>query len=131
MVVTWQNVKRLKYVNAFAYNIPETISSLLCLTDYSSSLLLKTSETEIRLSLRTTEKFQRICPPARRRKLGCRLLFWRCPSHFAGSPWRREGRHCSSSSSAKVPGDSVRSETSPPQPGSSDPSQDALVTTTH
>lgn len=67
--------------------------------------------------------------PARRRELGCRLLFWRCPSHFARSPWKREGRHCSSSSSARAPGDSLRSETCPPQPGSSDPSRDALVTT--
>lgn len=66
--------------------------------------------------------------PARRRELGCRLLFWRCPSHFAESPWKREGRHCSSSSSAKAPGDSLRSETCPPRPGSSDPSRDALVT---
>ena len=71
---------------------------------------------------------QRVCAPARRRELGRSLLFWRCLSHFAGSPWRREGHHCSSPSSAIVPGDSVRSETCPPQPGSSDPSRDALVT---
>lgn len=71
---------------------------------------------------------RRLCLPARRRELGCRLLFWRCPSHFAESPWKREGRHYSSSSSAKAPGDFLRSETCPPQPGSSDPSRDALVT---
>lgn len=66
--------------------------------------------------------------PARRQELGCRLLFWRCPSHFARSPWKREGRHWCSSSSARAPGDFLRSETCPHQPGSSDPSRDALVT---
>lgn len=71
---------------------------------------------------------RRLGLPARRRELGCRLLFWRCPSHFVESPWKREDRHCSSSSSAIGPGDFLRSETCPPQPGSSDPSRDALVT---
>lgn len=67
-------------------------------------------------------------PPARRRELGCRLLAWRCPSHFGESPRRIRGHRYNSCGGTLTPGDSSRSETCPPLPGSSDPSQDALVT---
>lgn len=67
-------------------------------------------------------------PPARRRELGCRLLAWRCPSHFGESPQRIRGHRYNSCGGTLTPGDSSRSETCPPLPGSSDPSQDALVT---
>lgn len=66
--------------------------------------------------------------PARRQELGCRLLAWRCPSHFGESPRRIRGRRCNNSYGTLTPGDSSRSETCPPLPGSSDPSQDVLAT---
>lgn len=67
--------------------------------------------------------------PARRQELGCRLLAWRCPSHFVESPRRIRGRHYNNSYGTLTPGDSSRSETCPPLPGFSDPSQDVLATT--
>lgn len=72
----------------------------------------------------TTSKYT----PARRQELGCRLLAWRCPSHFGESPRRIRGRRYNNSYGTLTPGDSSRSETCPPLPGSSDPSQDVLAT---